>query len=34
MIAFLGEKQLAKGHNQLDLAAEARPRWPVEDALA
>jgi N6-L-threonylcarbamoyladenine synthase len=33
MIAFLGQKQLAQGHNILSLAAEARPRWPVSDAL-
>ncbi|MDR2141147.1 MAG: tRNA (adenosine(37)-N6)-threonylcarbamoyltransferase complex transferase subunit TsaD [Deltaproteobacteria bacterium] len=28
MIAFLGGLQLAQGHNLLDLAAEALPRWP------
>jgi N6-L-threonylcarbamoyladenine synthase len=30
MIAHLGARQLAKGRNILDLAAEARPRWPVD----
>jgi N6-L-threonylcarbamoyladenine synthase len=30
MIAHLGARQLAAGQNILDLAAEARPRWPVE----
>jgi N6-L-threonylcarbamoyladenine synthase len=34
MIAFLGQKQLEKGHNLLDLAAEAIPRWSVDEALA
>ncbi|MDR3038995.1 MAG: tRNA (adenosine(37)-N6)-threonylcarbamoyltransferase complex transferase subunit TsaD [Candidatus Adiutrix sp.] len=29
MIAHLGARQLAAGLNILDLAAEARPRWPV-----
>jgi N6-L-threonylcarbamoyladenine synthase len=31
MIAHLGARQLAAGRNILDLAAEARPRWPVEE---
>jgi N6-L-threonylcarbamoyladenine synthase len=30
MIAHLGARQLAEGRNILDLAAEARPRWPVD----
>ena len=30
MIAHLGARQLAVGRNILDLAAEARPRWPVD----
>ena len=30
MIAHLGARQLAAGRNILDLAAEARPRWPVD----
>jgi hypothetical protein len=34
MIAFLGQKQLEKGHNRLGLAAEALPRWPAGEALA
>jgi N6-L-threonylcarbamoyladenine synthase len=33
MIAFLGAKQLEKGQNLLDLAAEAQPRWAADSPM-